>query len=51
MSALNNHKMEFKIVTLNLYLGIQNKKNFIKESIISEKNKYMLPVPLVLRTT
>ena len=36
-SKLTHVKMEFKIPTLNLSLGIKNKKNFIKEMIISEK--------------
>ena len=31
------HKMEFKIATINLCLGLQNKKNLIKETILNEK--------------
>ena len=32
-----NLKMEIKVATLNLCLGLQNKKNLIKETILNEK--------------
>ena len=37
MPLNNKLKMEIKIATLNLCLGLQNKKNLIKETILNEK--------------
>ena len=37
MPLNNKLKMEIKIATLNLCLGLQNKKKRIKETILNEK--------------
>ena len=36
-SALNNPRMQFKIATINLCLGLNSKKNLIKETTLYEK--------------
>ena len=36
-SALNDPRMEFKIATINLCLGLNSKKNLIKETIHFDK--------------
>ena len=36
MPAHNKHNLDIKVVTLNLCLGLQPKKNLVKETILSQ---------------